>query len=268
MERDVGAMTLCQELEELIPAYALDAVDEKDRARIEAHLARCANCARLVAAYRPVVELLPYAVPQVEPPAELKYRVLAAVLPQAKPQPTPTPSFRSPLSSFLSTLFRAPAFAAVALVLLVALGVWNASLQVQMSQQAATSQKLIAELTRQREFMAVVAYADGTPQHLQGTQVAERAAGRLYGSPAETTLALFVDDLPALALGKVYQVWLIDPNGDRTSGGTFTVDERGNGWLLIHSPKPLKEYQGIGITVEPMGGSPKPTGPKMMGTSL
>ncbi len=66
----------------------------------------------------------------------------------------------------------------------------------------------------------------------------------------------------------MYQFWLIDPSGDRTSGGTFSVDAQGRGWVLIRSPKPLNNFQSVGVTIEPEGGSPAPTGAKMMGTSL
>ena len=260
-------MSLCKELEELIPAYMLDAVNEDDRAQIEAHLPRCATCAQLVASYRPVAAWLPYALPQVEPPAALKYRVLAAVLPKAKPA-SARESFVFRLSSFVSSLFRSPAFAAATFVLVVALGMWNISLQNQIAQQAALNQTLQSDIGRQRALVSTIAYAETQPKRLQATDVAPQAIGRLFSAPELNALALIVYDMPALESKRVYQIWLIDPAGDRTSGGTFTVDERGRAWVYIRSPKPLSDYQGIGITNEPEGGSPKPTGPKMMGTNL
>ena len=260
-------MSLCKELEELIPAFMLDAVNEDDRARIEAHLPRCATCAQLVASYRPVAAWLPYALPQVEPPAALKYRVLAAALPKAKPVPA-RPSLISHLSSLISSSFRSPAFAAATLVLVVALIGWNVSLQNQIAQQAANNQQMLSEIGRQRALVSTIAYAETQPKHLQATDVAPQAIGRLFTAPELNALALIVYDMPALESKCVYQIWLIDPAGDRTSGGTFTVDERGRAWVYIRSPKPLSNYQGIGITNEPEGGSPKPTGPKMMGTNL
>jgi anti-sigma-K factor RskA len=145
---------------------------------------------------------------------------------------------------------------------------WVYNLQNQLTQQAASNQKMFAEIARQRELVATMAYANGQPKQLWGTQVASRAIGRLYGTPDETTLALIALDMPALPAGKVYQVWLVDPSGARISGGTFTVDDQGRGWLLIQTPKPLSNYQGVGITQEPEGGSPWPTGEKMLGSNL
>ncbi|MDE3089504.1 MAG: anti-sigma factor [Chloroflexota bacterium] len=256
-------MSIHDEIQEMLPAFALDAIDDADRARVERHLPQCDVCARVAADYRPVTDLLAHAAPPVELPADLKYRVLAATMPKQ----TPTAAGFS-ITAALVGLFRAPAFAAVALVLVIALGIWNVSLQNQISQQAAFNQRMEAELTHQSDFMMTMAYANGQPKQLWGTQVASRAVGRLYGAPDETTLALIALDMPTLPAGKTYQVWLIDPSGNRTSGGTFRVDEQGRGWLLIRAPTPLGNYQGVGITQEPEGGSPAPTGDKMLGTSL
>jgi len=260
-------MSICQELEELYPAYALDAVEEKDKKRIEEHIATCHRCTEIVAGYCSVADLLPYASPMVEPPADLKYRVLQAALPRARIEQPRVSVWQSLVDGF-GNLFRSPALAAVTLLLVIALGVWNVLLQNQISQQIASNQQMSSEMTRERAMMSTIAYADTQPKRLEATSVAPLAIGRLFTAPELNTLALIVYDMPTLRSDQVYQIWLIDPNGDRTSGGTFTVDAQGRSWVYIRSPKPLANFQSIGITVEPTGGSPKPTGPKMMGTSL
>jgi anti-sigma-K factor RskA len=260
-------MSICKELEELIPAYVLDAVDDADRARIEKHLPHCANCAQLVESYRPVMDILPYAVPMVEPPADLKYRVLAAAMPKVAPA-KPRVSLIPALSSFFSHVLRSPAFAAAMLLLVSGLVAWNIWLQNQITQQIAFNQQIQADIARNRALVSVISYADGAPKYMQATDAAPKAIGRLYAAPELNALALIVYDVPTLEAGKVYQIWLIDPAGDRTSGGTFTVDAQGRAWVLIRAPQSLDHYKSIGITVEPAGGSSKPTGPKMMGTNL
>lgn len=252
--------TICQELEDLIPAYVLDALDDADRKRVEEHLPQCANCRRLVEEYQPVVDWMSFAAEQVEPRAELKYRVLAATAPH-RPQAAPAPTFGSRLAGLVSTLFRSPAFAAATLVLVLAFGVWNLALQSQISQQS-------AELAQQRDLLQVLAYSNGEPRQLQGTDAAVQAVGRLYGSSTDSTFVVVTYDLPQLPAGKVYQLWLIDPAGKRTSGGTFTVDHQGRGWLFSHAPLKLGDYRAVGVTVEPLGGSPGPTGAKMLGGNL
>src|SRR5512143_1674748 len=117
-------MITCEELQDLIPAYVLGAVDEADRALVEAHLPRCANCRQLIKDYGPVVDLLPFAAKQVEPRAELRYRILAETMGAPTPvspvrnapviraeSPAPSPSSR--LATLFSDIFRSPAFSAV-----------------------------------------------------------------------------------------------------------------------------------------------------------
>jgi anti-sigma-K factor RskA len=57
-------------------------------------------------------------------------------------------------------------------------------------------------------------------------------------------------------------------DGQRTNGGVFSVNPDGYASLELYSPLPLIQYQAIGITIEPWGGSPGPTGPKVLGGDL
>jgi anti-sigma-K factor RskA len=66
-----------------------------------------------------------------------------------------------------------------------------------------------------------------------------------------------------------YQLWLIR-GGQRTSGGVFSIrDEKdGYGYLVVQAPDSLLSYDSFGVTIEPHGGSPGPTGNKVMGSDL
>jgi anti-sigma-K factor RskA len=76
---------------------------------------------------------------------------------------------------------------------------------------------------------------------------------------------LFVWNLPKLETGQNYQAWLINAQGDRISGGIFIPEENQlYTTVVITSPKPLGEFSGLGVTVEPSGGSPAPTGPRVL----
>jgi hypothetical protein len=59
---------------------------------------------------------------------------------------------------------------------------------------------------------------------------------------------LVVDDLPGLPADQQYQLWLIQ-NGERTSGGVFSTDESGYGYLEIHAPQPLVSFESFGVTI-------------------
>jgi len=251
-------MSVCDEFEELVPAYVLGALDAPERKRLEKHLRQCPNLRDQISVYDNVAAQLAYAATPAEPRPDLKYRILATIAPK--------PRFSFP---HLFGFVRAPAFAALALLLAIGLGVWNFSTQNQLSQQLAQDQKLLAQLARERDQVsAVMAYGQGQPRELQATEVAARSSGRLYGKSDQSSFVLAVHNLPRLEQGKVYQVWLVTTSGERISGGTFSLDSQGYGWIVVTPPKLLSEYRTIGITIEPDGGSPGPTGPRVMGTSL
>ena len=78
---------------------------------------------------------------------------------------------------------------------------------------------------------------------------------------------LVVDSLAPLGQDQQYQLWLIQ-DGERTDGGVFSVNPEGYGSLWVETPQPLSSYSAFGITIEPAGGSPGPTGDKVLGSAL
>ena len=72
---------------------------------------------------------------------------------------------------------------------------------------------------------------------------------------------LALQGLPALAEDRVYQLWLVRPDGNRDTGALF----RSSGDILVTAPQAFSSYVRFGVTVEPAGGSPSPTGPGALG---
>ena len=65
-------------------AFSLEALDQREAAEIEAHAPGCARCTRELEALVPAVAVLGESVEQIEPPPELRERVLAIVREEAK----------------------------------------------------------------------------------------------------------------------------------------------------------------------------------------
>jgi len=240
-------MSVHDEIQELLPAFALGALDDAEAAQAQAHVASCAQCARTLDEYRSASTALAYTIPLAELPENLKLHTLQrATQADAKPQKRRTPV---PSLPWWQRLKLTPLLAGAALVIaLIALG-WNTWQMTQLSQQ----------LAAQRSFMTFLAYASGNVQVVHGTTLAPQATGRLYADPDENTAELVTINMPALDPGHVYQVWLTESNGQKISGGTFGVDAGGSGWLWVRAPQQLKTYREVGITTEPRGGSPGPT---------
>ena len=101
-----------------------------------------------------------------------------------------------------------------------------------------------------------------------GTQkipINEGVAGSLLLNAETNTAVLFTWDLPELPQDQIYQIWLIDAGGNRISGGLFgTSPEYEYTSIQVVASSPLNDFVGLGVTIEPWGGSPGPTGPNVL----
>src|SRR5687768_9187192 len=67
-----------------VAAYALGALEPEEARRFERHLADCDLCRTDLAALQPVVDTLPATAEPVEPPPELRKRIMSVVEAEAK----------------------------------------------------------------------------------------------------------------------------------------------------------------------------------------
>ena len=106
-----------RELQDLIPAHALDALEADDARVLEEHLETCEECRREFDEMLETTALLAFATDHVEPPASLRAKILDAV---AEPAPVRArPRLR--LAFVRGALAGALAVAAIALVVGIAL---------------------------------------------------------------------------------------------------------------------------------------------------
>jgi anti-sigma factor RsiW len=241
-------------LKDRIPDYALDLLDDAEIPEFVAHLATCAACRADLASFRRVADELGLAAPVTEPPLDLKARLLASLPVEASTRPSARPSPALSLRERISGAFQRSllAWSAVGLIAILLLGASNIFLWRQIenlrtaSIQPATALQIV---------------------NLSGTDAAPLATGVLVISEDGRHGALIADLLPPLSEGYQYQVWLIR-DGVRTSGGVFSVNPEGYGVVYLKSPEPLISYPAFGVTIEPAGGSPGPTGEKVLGGEL
>jgi anti-sigma-K factor RskA len=210
------------------------------------HLADCELCRAELKAFSGVVEDLPMALDMSIPRPELKTRIMNRARQSGHVAQKPASRWQS-LWQALQHSAPAWGFASLALVLVLALS--NLYFWQRLQQAEGDT----------RTTMRTVALA--------GTDFSPGASGRVVISRDGEYGVLVVDGMTKLDESQQYQLWLIK-DGQRTSGGVFSVNRRGYGWLYIRSPEPLGSYQGVGITIEPAGGSPGPTGEKVLGGNL
>ena len=262
------------ELRELSGGYALGILDEPDRRAFEAHLSTCASCAAEVRDFTSIASALALDVPQIDPPAALRERVLrAATIPASQPaavEPITArraiPEARRPRRESLLALL-----SAAAMVIAFALGAYAVSLQRRITllegqvraaaDRAAQSQQQLVQLKAAADQSAqvrrILGAGDLRRLDLAGTKAAPAAAGRAFWSPAEGLVVAFAN-LPATDAGRVYQLWVIPPGGSPIDAGLLDLQPDGRALALARSGT-SQRVGTVAITLEPAGGSAVPT---------
>lgn len=232
---------------ELLPAYALGCLDPEEEALVARHLENCATCRIELETYRAAVGELALAVAEDEPSPQLRQRLMDRITP-ARPAAAPETArlaWRQALAHRLGHVH--PAWAGAALLLILALLIGNLWLWQQVRQ-----------LSRPTTLRTVA---------LAGTEAAPIARGLIVISVDGKHGTLVVDGLPPLGPEQQYQLWLIK-DGQRDSGAVFSVDEDGYGSKWVKAPQPLAYYSAFGVSIEPAGGSPAPTGARVLGGAV
>lgn len=262
---------MCDEAQELVPLLALDVLDVDERDVLEDHLTGCTLCRADAAAYAEIAAEIALALPQSEPSAGTKARLLQAARSNApiveeSRRREPIPMARRMRRWRVSL---AGLVAAAALVLGAGSTAWALSLRSELDAQGARIAQLTERANNYGRVTAVLQAADTQVRVLQGTGQAPEAFGRVYIDPDTSEGMLMVRGLPQLPAGRVYQLWVAGSDGQRESAGLLTwTDRQGNGYTLIQCPQKLARWQTFGVTQEPAGGSPGPTGPGYLRGSI
>jgi anti-sigma-K factor RskA len=230
---------LREELHTLTGVYALDALDGAERDRFTRHLDRCPACDHEVRGMRDTAARLGMAVAAV-PPAYLRERVLAAAARtrQLPPETEPAPArgaFRFPRPAALL----AAAAAAVAIVL----GVTQVVTQRELGHARAQTQ-------------AVESVLSAPDAQLVMRRTSAGGLATVVVSPSRHALVLTTSGLPVLPAAKVYEVWYMKPGDDRPAG-LLSASAAGRTAPLLADR--LAAGDQIGVTVEPAGGTSRPT---------
>lgn len=105
--------------------------------------------------------------------------------------------------------------------------------------------------------------ANATVYQLLPTEDAPENANAQAWFSIQGSGVLSVANMPQLEDGMAYQFWYVtDSPNDPIPGGTFTVDDNGQGFMLI--PPDVSGVTSIAVSLEPEGGSSSPTGPILL----
>jgi anti-sigma-K factor RskA len=247
-------------VEELLPAYALGALDGDDLRELEAHLAGgCEECRRQLALWQGDLEALAAEAELVQPSDVTRARVLRL----ADRPPAATPR-------------RTAWWMAVAAAVLLAFALWGLLGRMRMERQVQSLEgerdqlhqqvdvlsqevgRMRTDVLQARQDLQVIAAPGVQAVSLAGLGPSPGAKGRTYVNPNTRDALFYAFDLPHLPADKTYELWFITA-GKPVAAGTFDVDRRGTGTVRVERVTAIP-IQAWAVTIEPRGGVPQPTG--------
>jgi anti-sigma-K factor RskA len=227
---------MTSDLHHLAAAYAVDALDPDERVRFEAHLVDCDMCRQEVAEFTATAATLADAV-AVAPPPAVRGDVLRRI--GETRQAAPHLSGRDELAARRAR--RVPwraTLAAAAVLALVAVGA-----------------VLVAGRAQTDRVDDVIAAADAVVTRLDG----DPGSIRVVWSATRDQVAVFGNGLPDPGRDRVYELWAIT-GGVPTPAGLFVPEGSTVRTVIDVDAVDQVDVEAWGVTIEPAGGSPAPTG--------
>ena len=225
----------CEELRSEYGAWALGIAEDPARTEISVHLAReCPECVAGIRSAMATTAALAGAVTEVNPPKDLRRRVVAMVAPEPK-------------RIFVFLPWVVSALLALALLSVALPG------RKQPDQDAT---KLAQALTILNDPVAKdVTFGDPA------------AHGRGFVSPKG--VVLIAAHLPKLESNRTFELWILPAAGNPVPAGTFhgEVASGASSAVYVYQGS-TANAAAVAVTVEPEGGSPQPTTPPFIVSKL
>lgn len=250
---------ICEQIREMIEAYALGALDAPDQAMVETHLAECPACRQLLKEYAELVNALPQAVAlasPLQPPDFLKARVLRSL--ETTPSLTPVASVPKKSQQTLprpnSAWWRThPLAATVVVLLIVVLLGWSVQLSVALARERALRAEF-ANLVDQQEVVLEVIDSNKTTRRvlLPPEKGSSDAYGKLFTRSDLTHVVAMAARLPQPPAGQAYHLWLTSDDQTRLAG-VMQVNEQGFGLLVFDASHNDPAYDTAQLTLQPVG---------------
>ena len=275
-----------EELRENLEAWAIGALRVPEAQEIERHLATCESCAAIARSLS-LVPLAMQAGQSLETPSifsrtRLLSTIRGGLASAAATQATAASADTAGVASGDQNAARGARIAswlgiAAALVLAAFLG-WDgvrlrgriADLTRELDQAraaVAASESRMAMIQRSADrtqsALAVLTAPDVARIDLAGQPGAPKASGRAYWSRARG-MVFSAAALPPPPSGRTYQVWVITSAPAPISAGLVAPDDAGHVDVVFATPHDIPQPVAVAVTLEPSGGVPSPTGPKVL----
>lgn len=248
---------LPERLEELMAGYVLGNLTSEEAEELQQQLTEHPQLSTEIDRLQEVLELIPYALPAVEPPPHLR----SAILETASRDRT---LFKNRNTSSQKRVSNRPflwssVLGSVAAILALAFGLDNYHLR----QQITTTQ---AQIARQKDVISMLQQPNTHLVSLKGMDRAAAASGSIVVTPGEPKAVLILQNLPVLPKGQFYQLWSV-VNGEKIPWEQFAANERGAVFVKLSLPS-HSELTTLVVTLEASPSPKNSTGPMVMTSQL
>jgi hypothetical protein len=238
----------CQDVDELAGALAIDAVDADEARAAREHLASCPEPHAELRSLLGAEAVLAAGLEPITPSAGLRDRLMSSIgdVPRREAvQPAGEPAARRGWLDWLSPQVARP-LAVAAVAAFVAVGVWGVTLNGQLGERDRALRDVAAAISRGQAAFRV-----------------EGGAGRGYVVDTPGSGASFVvADLGSLPADRLYELWLIGPDG-AVDVGMFRPS--GDAVAVVPVDRDLSGFTTFAVTVEAQRVSAPTTDPVMVG---
>ncbi len=236
----------CEQVGELLDAYALGAAEADEAARLEEHVADCVRCWSSLNEAQQAAATIALSTAFQRAPTSLRNRILAE---SERGERLGVPK----LMHLLSRLW--PVGAGIVTAAVVASLTFAFFLQAEVDDLRDDNDQLEAQvedagelLNEQRQLMAILAAPDVQQVRLDATDDATSADAVYQWSSSAGTGALLCNNLPALQEGQEYKVWFLTQDHSYAAGSFQTWD--GIGQLTIDLEDLPELPIAIGVSIE------------------
>ncbi|HUK30522.1 MAG TPA: anti-sigma factor [Candidatus Acidoferrum sp.] len=250
--------------EEDFDLYALGVLEGEEKQALEAHIAVCAACAAKSAEARGRVSLLALASKPIAPPAVVKSRLMEQVRAESSPARAREESRTTERAGGLFGRWTW-AWAAAAAVLALATGfLWYQNVKEQEKIQQALREATATELKIQnaQKLIAILQAPDSVMISMASSD-SSQVTGKVCYNARLGKLACSTH-LPAAPSDKSYQLWLVPMAGNPVSAGLIAPNMISTDDMWMTDVKAGMAAKAFAVTLEPAGGMPQPTGPKVL----
>jgi anti-sigma-K factor RskA len=256
--------------EEDLELLALGVLAPEESEPLRAHLASCTECSRKFAEAHGRVALFALAAPPQAPSANARENLLQKIRAEeahlAASAPRAQITSRPPRSRWWNS-FWVPATAVLAIAT-VLLWVNDRRLDQQLQQINQTEQDFQQKLDHEQALVSFFSAQDTQAVELNAKSTVPKSAWARVKYNSRLGMICYTGDLPAPPPDKEYQMWIVPMVGKPISAGAFMPTSFSNGKMCMAKMPQGIACKAFGVTIEPMGGMPHPTGPVVLASAL